>query len=125
MPNMGKTIEACIVIRQFFIDRPYDASALVLVPPSLVTQWTEELGTRFSLEAELGSGLHVISSKSLDEIAAPRAVAARHASEVLVIEGAIQFVVLPLGLIERNPRPGRRAIEQAREVDAGVRAGAG
>jgi ATP-dependent helicase HepA len=68
--GLGKTIEACIVIRQFFIDRPYDASALVLVPPSLVTQWTEEMATRFSLEAELGSGLHVISSNSLDEIEA-------------------------------------------------------
>jgi ATP-dependent helicase HepA len=68
--GLGKTIEACIVIRQFFIDRPYDANAMVLVPPSLVSQWTEELATRFSLEAELGSGLHVISSESLDEIAA-------------------------------------------------------
>jgi len=68
--GLGKTIEACIVIRQFFIDRPYDASAMVLVPPSLVEQWTEELEKRFSLAAEMGSGLNVISSDSLEEIEA-------------------------------------------------------
>jgi ATP-dependent helicase HepA len=68
--GLGKTIEACIIVRQYFIDHPYDASALVLVPPALVKQWQQELRSRFSLHDELGTSLHVVSTEALEEVEA-------------------------------------------------------
>jgi ATP-dependent helicase HepA len=68
--GLGKTIEACIVLRQYFIDEPYSASALVIVPNAIVNQWTEELRTRFSLADYLGSALQVVSADSIETIEA-------------------------------------------------------
>src|SRR5262249_11465526 len=46
--GLGKTIEAGFIIRQSFLDDP-DASVLVIVPPLLKDQWTEELDQKFDL----------------------------------------------------------------------------
>jgi len=46
--GLGKTIEAGFVLRQFFLDNPA-GRALVVVPPLLVAQWTEELATKFAV----------------------------------------------------------------------------
>jgi ATP-dependent helicase HepA len=68
--GLGKTIEACIVIRQYFIDEPYSASALVVVPTALVDQWTQELRTRFFLVEYLNSALQVVGVDSFETIEA-------------------------------------------------------
>jgi len=46
--GLGKTIEAGIILRQTLIDDP-DASALVLVPSTLVAQWCSELAAKLLL----------------------------------------------------------------------------
>lgn len=57
--GLGKTIEACLILRQFFIDRPTDATAIIAVPPPLVSQWITELTKRFSLGNRIGSTIHI------------------------------------------------------------------
>jgi ATP-dependent helicase HepA len=47
--GLGKTIEAGILIRQYALDEPDHHRVVILVPPSLVVQWTEELRRRFYL----------------------------------------------------------------------------
>lgn len=47
--GLGKTIEAGILIRQYALDEPDGHRVVILVPPSLVVQWTEELRRRFYL----------------------------------------------------------------------------
>ncbi|PPK37637.1 hypothetical protein CD175_15290 [Pseudomonas laurylsulfatiphila] len=68
--GLGKTIEAGIIIRQYFID---DASAqcVIVVPEPLLYQWRRELTRRFGLATELDITLHVIAHddlESLDEV---------------------------------------------------------
>jgi superfamily II DNA or RNA helicase len=48
--GLGKTIEAGIVLLEYLL-RGRVESALILVPPSLVGQWREELATKFAIEA--------------------------------------------------------------------------
>ena len=47
--GLGKTIEACIVLREY-IQRGMVKSALILTPTPLVSQWKEELKTKFDLD---------------------------------------------------------------------------
>jgi superfamily II DNA or RNA helicase len=44
--GLGKTIEACLVLKEYWL-RGLVCKALVLVPPSLVAQWTGELREKF------------------------------------------------------------------------------
>jgi SNF2 family DNA or RNA helicase len=44
--GLGKTIEACLVLKEYWL-RGLVRRALVLVPPSLVAQWTGELREKF------------------------------------------------------------------------------
>ncbi|WLB09477.1 protein DpdE [Bradyrhizobium elkanii] len=53
--GLGKTIEAGILIRQYTLDEPDDHRVVILVPPSLVVQWTEELRRRFYLRPNAGN----------------------------------------------------------------------
>jgi ATP-dependent helicase HepA len=46
--GLGKTIEACIVLRQLRLDAP-DMRSAVFVPDALVRQWRDELDGRFCL----------------------------------------------------------------------------
>lgn len=46
--GLGKTIEACIVLKEY-IQRGMVKSALILTPTPLVSQWREELGSKFDL----------------------------------------------------------------------------
>jgi len=46
--GLGKTIEACLVLKEYWI-RGLVRKALVLVPPSLVSQWKGELTEKFGL----------------------------------------------------------------------------
>ncbi|WP_042883659.1 protein DpdE [Cupriavidus necator] len=66
--GLGKTIEAGVIIRQYFLDLPQSAKAIVLTPAALVPQWREELSTRFGLGDEFGDFLHVICSDDLTSL---------------------------------------------------------
>ncbi|MEK7409547.1 MAG: SNF2-related protein [Acidobacteriota bacterium] len=44
--GLGKTIEACLVLKEYWV-RGMVGKALVLVPPSLVAQWKGELAEKF------------------------------------------------------------------------------
>ena len=47
--GLGKTIEAGILLKEYFATGMVH-NALILTPPSLRTQWQEELGTKFDLD---------------------------------------------------------------------------
>ena len=67
--GLGKTIEAGILIRQYFIDEPATARALVIVPPALVEQWRLELRERFSLGRDLDADmLSVLATDDIESI---------------------------------------------------------
>ncbi|TCK97106.1 protein DpdE [Paraburkholderia sp. BL9I2N2] len=67
--GLGKTIEAGVIIRQFFLDTPPGSShAVVLAPPALVAQWREELTTRFGLGNNLDDFLHVVSHEDVADV---------------------------------------------------------
>jgi ATP-dependent helicase HepA len=69
--GLGKTIEAGIIIRQYFLDSPLDATVVVIVPDALTDQWRQELGTRLALKGHLAEGtLQVISYQSSEAIEA-------------------------------------------------------
>ncbi|MDP1692147.1 MAG: protein DpdE [Burkholderiaceae bacterium] len=57
--GLGKTIEAATILRQYFLDHPTDARAVVLAPPTLVQQWRDELSSRFGLGDHLDEALLV------------------------------------------------------------------
>jgi SNF2 family DNA or RNA helicase len=46
--GLGKTIEACLVLKEYIL-RGLVKSALILVPSSLINQWKEELVSKFNL----------------------------------------------------------------------------
>ena len=60
--GLGKTIEAGILIRQYVLDDPINHKILIIVPPTLVHQWQDELIRRFLLEVEVGDSVHVVSA---------------------------------------------------------------
>ena len=62
--GLGKTIEAGLLIRQYTLDVP-GAKILLIAPPSLVTQWRQELIERFGLRDWLDDYLWVIASDDL------------------------------------------------------------
>lgn len=66
--GLGKTIEAGLLVRQYVLDADESARVLVVVPAALVTQWKEELATRFGLEAWLDDFVRVVSSDNLTAI---------------------------------------------------------
>lgn len=57
--GLGKTIEACLLLREYLL-RGLAKRVLILVPAALVSQWREELSSKFGLEfaiAESASAL--------------------------------------------------------------------
>jgi len=46
--GLGKTIEACLLLREYLL-RGLVRRVLILVPPALVSQWREELAGKFAL----------------------------------------------------------------------------
>ena len=51
--GLGKTIEACVILKEYML-RSLVKRALVLVPASLVAQWSGELAFTFGLPFEVG-----------------------------------------------------------------------
>lgn len=58
--GLGKTIEAGIVLRQYALDYPLNHLAAIVVPPSLVQQWRDELRRTFHLSDYLDDSIFVI-----------------------------------------------------------------
>jgi superfamily II DNA or RNA helicase len=50
--GIGKTVEACLVAREF-LDRGEITRLCVLCPPHLAEQWQRELASKFNIQAEL------------------------------------------------------------------------
>ncbi|MFO0787123.1 MAG: DEAD/DEAH box helicase [Phycisphaerales bacterium] len=48
--GIGKTVEACLIVREL-LDRGEISAFTVLAPPHLVTQWQTELATKFHIDA--------------------------------------------------------------------------
>jgi superfamily II DNA or RNA helicase len=48
--GLGKTIEACLALKEYWM-RGLVSKALILTPPSLVGQWVDELTSKFDLAA--------------------------------------------------------------------------
>jgi superfamily II DNA or RNA helicase len=46
--GLGKTIEACLALKEYWM-RGLVSKALILTPPSLVSQWVDELTSKFDL----------------------------------------------------------------------------
>lgn len=70
--GLGKTIEAGVLIRQYVLDEPDVHKVVVVVPPSLVSQWSDELRRRFYLQPNADDGrLRVLSTAEpalIDEV---------------------------------------------------------
>lgn len=68
--GLGKTIEAGILIRQCVLDARSDCTVLILVPSALVSQWRDELTSKFSLGRSLDRLVHVVALDDDDQIRA-------------------------------------------------------
>ena len=66
--GLGKTIEAGVVIRQTVLDDLRDHRVLVLVPHALVSQWRQELTTRFALRDFLDKSVLVLPLEDSPEL---------------------------------------------------------
>lgn len=65
--GLGKTIEASVILRQYFIDE-VGANAVVIVPPALVSQWRKELIARFGMAPHLDDKLFVVAHNDLETL---------------------------------------------------------
>ena len=63
--GLGKTIEACLIIREHVLQDQDDALVLIAVPRSLVDQWRAELANRFYLGDLLDNQIFVCSHEKL------------------------------------------------------------
>lgn len=80
--GLGKTIEACAVLRQTLIDDP-GSTALVLAPSALVCQWEQELSSRFDLIAGEGRRVQVLTHNALsDDLPVPSIVVVDEAHKI-------------------------------------------
>lgn len=64
--GLGKTIEAGMIIRELLVEN-YSRKAIIVVPESLVQQWTDELTQRFFLEALIDENLIICSHENLED----------------------------------------------------------
>ena len=53
--GLGKTIEACLCLKEYVL-RGIVSSVLILVPPGLRSQWRDELANKFHIEASIVEG---------------------------------------------------------------------
>lgn len=66
--GLGKTIEAAVVVRQYFLDDPDTARAVIVAPAALVPQWRDELSGKFCLSSALDDFLHVVCNDDLEAL---------------------------------------------------------
>ena len=75
--GLGKTIEACLLMREYLL-RGMIKRVLILVPPALVNQWSEELSTKFGLDfatAESGQSITDVFWRETDRVLASLSLA--------------------------------------------------
>lgn len=90
--GLGKTIEAGVLIRQCVLDAQHRCTILVLVPKALVSQWRDELASKFFLGRSLDHLIHVVA---LDDGEKIRAILPR--ATMLVIDEAHHLTEQSLG----------------------------
>ena len=90
--GLGKTIEAGVLIRQCVLDTQHQCTILVLVPQALVSQWRDELASKFFLGRSLDRLIHVVA---LDDGVRIRAILPR--ATMLVIDEAHHLTERILG----------------------------
>ena len=59
--GLGKSIEAGILIRQFVLDSKQNSQVLVVVPVSLLSQWHDELCSKFFLKQQIDLNVHLVA----------------------------------------------------------------
>ncbi len=75
--GLGKTIEACLLLREYLL-RGMIKRVLILVPPALVSQWSEELSSKFGLDfatAESGQSIKDVFWRETDRVLASLSLA--------------------------------------------------
>jgi ATP-dependent helicase HepA len=82
--GLGKTIEAGCIIRQMLLDRP-DIQVVVLVPDKLISQWRQELKTRFYIDLDAGN-VSVMGYDVSEKV--------RDAPDLLVIDEAHRVIAI-------------------------------
>ena len=106
--GLGKTIEAALLIRQYVLDYPLTARALVIVPPTLVRQWREELANRALLTEALDNEISVVASDNYQAIST-------------LLDGAGMLVVDEAHHLARHdPRSGNPLYELIEQKTSGI-----
>jgi SNF2 family DNA or RNA helicase len=72
--GLGKTIEACLLLREYLL-RGLVRRALILVPAALVPQWEEELAAKFHLEFAVATNPDAEFWKTTDRVLASLSLA--------------------------------------------------
>jgi SNF2 family DNA or RNA helicase len=92
--GLGKTIEAGLILKEYLLRRLV-RRALILVPVSLLAQWTEELWNKFMLEATIASGPKdwdkgeiVVASIDSAKSAKNREMVRREKFDILIVDEA-------------------------------------
>ncbi|MGZ5135912.1 MAG: protein DpdE, partial [Flavitalea sp.] len=83
--GLGKTIEACVILREHILNEKSGAFVVVAVPETLISQWKQELKERFYLEDLFEKQIVICSHESLAEV-----LKTRHIS-MLIIDEAHQI----------------------------------
>ena len=65
--GLGKTIEACSILK-IFLSEHVDQNVLIVVPPSLMAQWKTELLFKFNILDGLNTGNNLVEIKAINEI---------------------------------------------------------
>ena len=61
--GLGKTIQASLIVAET-LERRADGRVLVMAPSALLTQWCEELKTRFGVDARIADATHLARLRS-------------------------------------------------------------
>ena len=94
--GLGKSVEAGIILKEAMV-RSMVRNALVLAPPSLMSQWQEELETKFAIQAEIvrpGSGKEwqtagvLIGSTAMAKRASHAEVLAERMFDLIIVDEA-------------------------------------
>ena len=100
--GLGKTVEAGMIIKEYLL-RGIIRSALVLVPPSLVAQWREEMLVKFGLD-------FTTNRRPITEARHRGLLGGGPAADCLPFGGEVEAQLLPgRGTAVRSDRGGRGA----------------